>query len=550
MELIVVITIVAILGTIWFMSYQWYAKSARDSTRLSDLKIISKALEYYKIDRNKYPLPSNSLPVNFSWSVVWHQWTIWESVSQELKRLTSIPVDPLTWNEYTYSRTHKKSEYQLWAIFETDLNWYLSNVESSYAGTKRAIAYVKWYYNQKTIWIQIGTTMYILAVPTIINWDMSIQDIEELIRQWKLVVHGKYNLPDSYKDSDYDTAWWWNMNVVNTWSLIVYSWSVSDLTWWDSTARKNLILKLQQAYSWTVSEWSSSEVDKLIEINPNDNNLVDDIAKEIVQQETWVIVENSVVVASVQSCSMPNGVWTQSWEWSGWWACSLVSCNSWYSDIWWICRENTWHALWDWSWCSQTCWWWTQTQTVVCRNANGADIADWLCTTQAKPSETQSCNTHSCVTYNWVHTWYGSCSWWVYWSSWSACTITCWSQTVTRTCLWSPWSMPYTYQCRSSQWSYVSDSFCTSPKPSNSSSCNTTCTWNSAQGCYRRACTPCDSGSAHHWWVGGSCLPSCWAAGWNYCWGYAACSASYNSCSAIWNTFDCWTACYSASGPK
>ncbi len=39
-ELIVVITILAILGTIGFLSLQGYSSSARDSTRSSDLASI------------------------------------------------------------------------------------------------------------------------------------------------------------------------------------------------------------------------------------------------------------------------------------------------------------------------------------------------------------------------------------------------------------------------------------------------------------------------------------------------------------------------------
>ena len=39
-ELIVVITIIAILWTIAFISLQWYSKSSRDSKRISDIQNI------------------------------------------------------------------------------------------------------------------------------------------------------------------------------------------------------------------------------------------------------------------------------------------------------------------------------------------------------------------------------------------------------------------------------------------------------------------------------------------------------------------------------
>ena len=44
-ELIIVITILAILGTIWFVSFQWYTADARDTKRVTDLSSLVWALE-------------------------------------------------------------------------------------------------------------------------------------------------------------------------------------------------------------------------------------------------------------------------------------------------------------------------------------------------------------------------------------------------------------------------------------------------------------------------------------------------------------------------
>jgi prepilin-type N-terminal cleavage/methylation domain-containing protein len=43
-ELIVVIMILAILGTIGFLSFQNYAQGARNSARISDMRVINKAM--------------------------------------------------------------------------------------------------------------------------------------------------------------------------------------------------------------------------------------------------------------------------------------------------------------------------------------------------------------------------------------------------------------------------------------------------------------------------------------------------------------------------
>jgi len=117
-ELIVVITILAILWTIAFISLQGYSRDARDSTRISDIDNIKKALELYTLKTWQYPEPTLWVSVTYSWSQVWIQWTVWDSMITNLKALNSKPVDPLTWNEYAYSRLNTKKEYEVWAILE------------------------------------------------------------------------------------------------------------------------------------------------------------------------------------------------------------------------------------------------------------------------------------------------------------------------------------------------------------------------------------------------------------------------------------------------
>ena len=45
-ELIVVITILAILWTIAFISFAWYSKNSRDSVRIADMNNIEKIFEF------------------------------------------------------------------------------------------------------------------------------------------------------------------------------------------------------------------------------------------------------------------------------------------------------------------------------------------------------------------------------------------------------------------------------------------------------------------------------------------------------------------------
>src|SRR3990167_11406395 len=54
-ELMIVISIVAVLALIGLVSYQEVLKNGRDSKRTSDLKIVQSALEQFHLDHQQYP---------------------------------------------------------------------------------------------------------------------------------------------------------------------------------------------------------------------------------------------------------------------------------------------------------------------------------------------------------------------------------------------------------------------------------------------------------------------------------------------------------------
>nr|MDD3720845.1 type II secretion system protein [Candidatus Gracilibacteria bacterium] len=117
-ELIVVITILAILGSIAFISLQSYTKNARDGQRLSDINNIRKNLELFLTEKGFYPTPDNGVNITYSGSTAWIQGTVGDNVIKNLQKLNKKPTDPLTQNEYTYSITNLKTEYQIGAILE------------------------------------------------------------------------------------------------------------------------------------------------------------------------------------------------------------------------------------------------------------------------------------------------------------------------------------------------------------------------------------------------------------------------------------------------
>lgn len=342
-ELIVVITILAVLWTIAFVSFQWYALSSRDSARITDLKSIQRVLSLYKISSWVYPAPSNSTNIVFSGSTIWSQGTFGTSVYQEVGRLSNIPVDPLTNTEYTYSSTHSRSEYEIAWTFES-ANQQSNIIHSSHAGDRLWVSYITWEYNGQTISLSQWNTIYILAVPTIINSDLNDQDYQSIISSWNLAIKNSQNLWASYSGTVFNHLWWGNVIGVNPWEEIVFSGS-------QSTIQQNIwtiVSNLQDAYTGTVSIAADNTwIWKLMTVDLLDFQEVSEYASSILGTEILGSIVNSNSGPLVNgACGVDNGG-----------AFSILPinlCNSWNASV--VVDTGEW-STYNWS-CNGT-WWGT-----------------------------------------------------------------------------------------------------------------------------------------------------------------------------------------------
>lgn len=115
-ELIVVVTILWILATIWFVSYSGYLTGVRDTNRISSLTSISDGLELYRTRRD-LPLPDTSVRVLHSGSTVAYQWYAGTNVLQTIEYSKSWR-DPKYDFYFTYYLASNKKSYQLMAFLE------------------------------------------------------------------------------------------------------------------------------------------------------------------------------------------------------------------------------------------------------------------------------------------------------------------------------------------------------------------------------------------------------------------------------------------------
>lgn len=110
-ELVVVISILAILSTVAVMNYTSYMYDARDSSRLADAGIIKSNLRAHKQKKGAYPLPSSFFVITHSGSTVAKQGILDDTVG--IADTIHVPQDPRVSRYYGYSTTSNQQAYQI-----------------------------------------------------------------------------------------------------------------------------------------------------------------------------------------------------------------------------------------------------------------------------------------------------------------------------------------------------------------------------------------------------------------------------------------------------
>lgn len=169
------ITILAILGTIGFLSVGGYSSRARDSDRLADVANLSKSLDLSIVTTGSYPTPDNSFSVAYSGGVVWYQGTVSNGVIQQLHTsisgggMSKKPVDPLDGTEYSYSTLAFGKAYQIATDYENDGSL-TAYVDTAYAAPGApSIAYVRGNYGGLVAKTTTGSITYVIAAPSILT---------------------------------------------------------------------------------------------------------------------------------------------------------------------------------------------------------------------------------------------------------------------------------------------------------------------------------------------------------------------------------------------
>jgi len=392
-ELIVVITILAILWTISYISLQLYSKDARNSIRTSDIRSMEKVFSLYQLRKLNFPTPTNPEGVTYLWSQVWTQWTFWEETRSSIwwRNISNVPLDPLTWSEYAYSVLNTWNEYEIATVFEGNLANNLNLIDKSYAAWKLWSTYIKWNYNWQIAKVSTWSIEYVLALPSIIKWQTTSTDILDIINNKKLTFNWSNNLPLSYSWTtnfeDKTISW----DIVKANNLVVFEWNLNNLVGSSNLSeRKTFLENLQQAYTGTlVSDIGS--IESIMRLDITDANATENLALTLVNNNLWVAITSSSDWGSTpppitsssdwgstpppitdwrsvdSNCDIADvTVWTQTWAW----------CNStlwtWIEYTWnWACFDYLSNDIW-WT----TCYWYN-TKEITYNSIYGINNIWW-----------------------------------------------------------------------------------------------------------------------------------------------------------------------------
>lgn len=357
-ELIIVITILAILATIWFMSFQSYMWDARDANRTTSLQEIWKWLELYQVKNSKLPMPTGFVTITASWTPIWYQWIFWKTES-DLIKMTSIPVDPIDNTWYIYSVNESKTKFQLLTYLENQTSYNPNITNQVYAIDYTARKF-------KTFWDKLGIILNSDSSP--ISWDVETQtgttnynlvfsDTNFYTLSWNLLsVIQAFRWDKSLASLDNTLVWYWDMETLtNSWTQTV----LKDLSqYWNNWTCYNSGTAVNCGTSWLWPQfidgnwttWKAMSFDGMNDVVWIDDNSIynfNNVTMYVKVKHSWIQEANN------------------------WWWWRIISQQSWdyifirIDDSFardWITPNNRWNlnSWFKWGWIVS---WWSFTWT-------------------------------------------------------------------------------------------------------------------------------------------------------------------------------------------
>jgi prepilin-type N-terminal cleavage/methylation domain-containing protein len=442
-ELIVVITILAILSTIWFVAYNSYLTWARDTNRVSSLAAIYDWVEIYRTN-NDIPLPENSVEIRANWTVIAYQGYMWKN-NLETIQYSKWWIDPKDDIYYSYLVTSNLKEFQLMAYLEDSANeqtvykkWLLNKINAVNYKSRYPTVYWKKLWILTESWTNspiqevstVKTAWFIDIVTT--TWSYIANYTDKTSLSWT----GLYlsalvlTMSDTYKAPTNCPTWFiwvpWNISFNQSWFCVAqYEMSYSD---WDTPnncewtcpgSPTNNITWPTYWTDWNTVTYVSWKVPvsmpwKYPIAGINQQQAIDSCKSmwawyHLITNNEWMAIARDIEL--------------QWWNWSWWqpWNGYIYNGVS-NSTMWCNWITNTIYTSLTRSWATKTGWWFWNTACDSKRQfrlSNGQVIWDlaWNIWEHVNKANT--------IDWSWFATWQTSISWCspnTNWAEWTTCT--------------------------------------------------------------------------------------------------------------------------------
>lgn len=293
-ELIVVITILAILWTIAFLSIQSYTSQARDSNRISNVSNIKKWLETIYIKNSSYPIPEWDIS---TWIINWNNilklWYFWQDLTRIIN-MSELPKDPLNGVYYKYWILNWAKQYQIWYITENSWN-IKAKVEWNYI----------WFARYQTLSWNCLTNLPTLLFNNTWSVDLLSDNTYFIVNNWDNLPYSINNLPiqnvktteliEELTNSENSYITWCVSNVdknsfekifSNTWLLLSF-----NTKWLDSNNTENIKNDIKQKLFIESSFFTSNDYSSESTPNWNSNYFAD---IKISNSSTWNLSQQQI----------------------------------------------------------------------------------------------------------------------------------------------------------------------------------------------------------------------------------------------------------------
>lgn len=171
-EIMVVITILIILSSIWFLSYTYNITNSKDINRISQVINIWDWI-YLKLAKWIEILPEDSIEILDNWKLYSKQWFAWKSIIWKIWYFSSW-LDPDVEEYFTYALWTNNVNYEIIAFLKDDNNlpYIHSGAIYDYLGR---VPYLYW---KNNIWIIVDDSL--VPLNKYMSWTINIDCVTDL----------------------------------------------------------------------------------------------------------------------------------------------------------------------------------------------------------------------------------------------------------------------------------------------------------------------------------------------------------------------------------